>query len=111
MKTLQDLEAGDIITDGDEFMKVIIKLGGEGELTCYLMSQSSNVVGVGLKSADAAWTVYDLEENDWKFYETPEDKTEKLVEEYRKNYLTSTSMNEVEFKNFLRDFAKDLLSK
>jgi hypothetical protein len=74
MKTLQNLEAGDLIKNGRielEIRDVIIK--DKGEKTCYLLSQEDK------RCAGGIYTAYELEKMGYAPYLTPEDKTEKLA--------------------------------
>jgi len=80
MKNLQNLEAGDLITDGTHFRRILARLGGEGELTTYAVSCKEQINGEKLKEAGANATAYEFSQCGYSPYILPEDKTEKLVE-------------------------------
>ena len=111
MKTLQNLEAGDLITDGIRFMNVMVNLGGKDKMTCLLMSgMSSKKDAADLKSVGAIWTAYNLEQLGFTLYLTPEDKTEELIRKYACNTYDGIEYERLKLERLLRDFAKDLFN-
>jgi len=77
MKTLQNLDAGDLITDGTYYRRILARLGGEGELTVYAVSYKALNGSVDLdelKTGGDIMTAYELEETEYTPYLTPEDK-------------------------------------
>lgn len=115
-KTLENLECGDIITDGTYFRRILARLGGEGELTTYAVSGKSRMTeSISLKEADnySNRTAYELGKAGY----TPKPKKterEKLVEEYVEEYETriiqwvSGPQGET-LKFVLREFSDKLL--
>jgi hypothetical protein len=66
--TCQTLSAGEMLTDGQYFMRVLAFLGGYGELATYDTSGTalSRDDDDYLKKSGASWTAYELVNDSWK---------------------------------------------
>ena len=83
--TLENMPAGTIIKSYDDhYRRVLVYLGGEGELATYAMSSSSrDMASDALKWANGVRTACQLAESGYSIY-SPEEPVEMTVEEISK---------------------------